>query len=150
MRTGEDVPPDLFLSAYPPQIRVAANRLRRLVKGAVPDTVERVRTGWRLIGFEVPAGRRTRYFACVAPEVEHVHLGFEYGAWMADPRGLLEGAHLQLRRVRYLTFRPGEPIRAPDVTALVLEAARVAVMPATERMSLELEKGWHAGAAPDA
>ena len=35
---------------------------------AKPEGIERVRTGWRLIGYDLPVGRRTRYFAWVAPE----------------------------------------------------------------------------------
>ncbi len=103
----ESFPPDLFLEGYPPGIRKAAERLRAVVRQAVPEAFERVRPGWRLIGYEVPVGRRSRYFAFVWPEVEHVHLGFEYGVWMADPDGLLLGAHLHLRKVRFVTCEPG-------------------------------------------
>jgi hypothetical protein len=51
-----------------------------------------VQPGWRLIGYDLPVGNRLRYFAFVAPEPIHVHLGFEHGTWMAD-RTDLEGAH---------------------------------------------------------
>ena len=63
----EPIPPDLFLSGYAPDIRDLAEELRSVVHEAVPEAIERVRTGWRLIGYDVPAGRRTRYFAFVAP-----------------------------------------------------------------------------------
>ena len=76
-----------------------------MVREAVPEAIERVRTGWRLIGYDIPVGRRTRYFAFVAPEPGHAHLGFEYGAWMTDPDGLLLGAHLELKKVRFVTYR---------------------------------------------
>ena len=76
----EALPPEAFLSGYPDGIRVAAETLRAIVRRAVPDSIEGVRGGWRLIGYEVPVGRRSRYFAYVAPEPIHVHLGFEYGA----------------------------------------------------------------------
>jgi hypothetical protein len=69
-----------------------------------------MRTGWRLIGYDVPVGSRSKYFAFVAPEVEHVHLGFEYGVWMTDPEHLLRGAHLSLRKVRFVTYEPGDLI----------------------------------------
>ena len=106
------IPPELFLEAYPPGIRRAAEQLRAVVKQAVPDAIERVRLGWRLIGYDVPVGRRSRYFAFVWPEPEHAHLGFEYGIWMDDPDNLLRGAHLNLRKVRFVTYEPGEPIPA--------------------------------------
>ena len=121
------IPPDLFLSAYSPEIREVGERLRRIVHEAVPEAIERVRTGWRLIGYDVPAGRRTRYFAFVAPEPEHVHLGFEYGIWMADPDGLLLGAHLDLKKVRFLTYQPGDSIPTAALVRYTREAAELAV-----------------------
>jgi hypothetical protein len=129
----ETIPPELFLAGYPPAIQDVAERLRAVVRRAVPDAVERVRTGWRLIGYDVPAGRRSRYFAFVAPEPEHVHLGFEYGVWMADPDGLLRGAHLQLRKVRYVTYEPGDPVPEPQLVEYTREAARLATMWVAER-----------------
>jgi hypothetical protein len=132
----EPIPPEAFLAGYPDDIRTGAEVLRRIVRRAVPDALERVRPGWRLIGYDLPVGRRIRYFAFVAPEPIHVHLGFEYGAWMADPDRRLEGAHLELKKVRFLTFRPGEAIPEAICLELTREAARVAMLPAAARLSL--------------
>jgi hypothetical protein len=137
----EPIPPELFLDAYPPGIREAGEQLRAIVRRAIPDAIERVRPGWRLIGYDVPAGRRTRYFAFVAPEVEHVHLGFEYGAWMSDPDELLRGAHLRLRSVRFTTFEAGDPIPASALVEYVREAAQLATMSRADRLALELHRG---------
>ena len=120
----DTIPTELFLVGYPPGIQLAADRLRAVVLEAVPDATERVRTGWRLVGYDVPVGSRSRYFAFVAPELKHVHLGFEYGAWMTDPDNLLRGAHLNLRKVRYLTFEPGDTIPSPVLLRYTREAAR--------------------------
>jgi hypothetical protein len=138
----DEVPVEAFLAEYPAAIRKQANTLRALVRRAVPDAVERVRPGWRLIGYDVPVGRRTRYFAYVAPEPGHVHLGFEYGTLMADPAGVLQGAHLRLRKVRYLTFQPGQSIPAAAVVSLVREAERIAVMSRSERMAVLIDRDW--------
>lgn len=126
MAAPEPIPPEFFLSAYPLDIVELAERLRGVVHEAVPEAVERVRTGWRLIGYDVPAGRRARYFAFVAPEPEHVHLGFEYGAWMTDPDGLLRGAHLDLKKVRYFTYEPGDRIPTDVLVRYTHEAAELA------------------------
>ena len=128
MAALEPIPPELFLAGYSPEIREIAERLREVVDEAVPEAIERVRTGWRLIGYDVPVGRPTRYFAFVAPEPEHVHLGFEYGVWMADPDGLLLGAHLDLRKVRFVTIRPGDAIPTDALAAYTREAATLAVV----------------------
>jgi hypothetical protein len=143
-------PPDAFLAAFPPAIRRLADELRGLVKAAVPDAVEAVRPGWRLIGYDVPAGRRKAYFAYVAPESEHIHLGFEHGVLLADPGRVLEGAHLGLRKVRYVTFRPGQPIPGEGPQRRVLErltreAAWVAGLSREARLAFELDRD----SAPD-
>ncbi len=122
------VPPDLFLADYPVEIRDIADRLRSVVREAVPEAIERVRSGWRLIGYDIPVKRRTRYFAFVAPEPEHVHLGFEYGAWMTDPDGILLGAHLGLRKVRFVTYQPGDPIPTEILVRYTREATDLAAL----------------------
>jgi len=133
VKAPESIPPELFLSSYPTEIRDIAERLRSVVRKAVPEAIERVRTGWRLIGYDVPVGRRTRYFAFVAPEPEHAHLGFEYGTWMTDPDGLLLGAHLNLKKVRFVTYQPGDPIPTDALLRYTLEAAALATLRPTGR-----------------
>ncbi len=125
---SEPIPPEIFLAAYPTGIQEVAERLRGVVHEAVPEAIERVRTGWRLIGYDVPVDRRTRYFAFVAPEPEHVHLGFEYGIWMTDPDGLLRGAHLDLRKVRFVTYSPGDAIPTDALMRYTREAAELALL----------------------
>lgn len=130
----DPIPPEAFLEGYPAGIRQHAERLREVVRSAVPQAVEGVRGGWQLIGYEVPLARRSPLFAYVAPEPIHVHLGFHWGIAMADPERRLEGAHLQLRRVRFLTFRPDDELPTDALVTLIREAARVASLPRDERM----------------
>ena len=128
MAARESVPAELFLSGYSDGIRDIAERLREVVQEAAPEAVERVRTGWRLIGYDIPAGRRTRYFAWVWPEPEHVHLGWQTGIWMSDPDGILRGAHLNLKKVRYVTYQPGEVIPTDTLVRYTIEAAALATL----------------------
>jgi hypothetical protein len=136
----DPLPPELFLEGYSPGIRRAVDRLRAVVKRAVPDAIERVRPGWGLIGYDVPIGKRTRYFAFVWPEPEHAHLGFEYGIWMDDPDNILQGAHLRLRKVRFVTYEPGEVIPEAALVRYTREAARMATMSREERLARELDR----------
>ena len=136
------LPPEAFLAGYPDGIREAAETLRAIVRRAVPGAIESVRGGWRLIGYEVPVGRRSRYFAYVAPEPIHVHLGFEYGAWMEDPDGLLQGAHLGLKKVRFTTFTEGQPIPEAALEHLTREAVRVALLSRGERLARAFDREW--------
>ena len=136
------IPPDAFLSVYSDEIRALAETLRACVRRAAPDAIERVRSGWRLIGYDLPVGRRTVYFAWVAPEPIHVHLGWQHGIFMADPDRMLEGAHLRLKKVRFTTFRPGDAIPEAALVRLTREAAHLAAMSREERLALTLDRDW--------
>ena len=125
---ADAIPPEVFLHGYPPPIMAVGQRLRRIVKRAVPDAIERVRPGWALIGYDLPVKRRTIFFAWVWPEAEHVHLGFPHGTLLEDPDGVLKGAGIT-KKARWLTYQPGDVIDEPLALALVEEAARVALIP---------------------
>ena len=136
----DPMPPEALLAGYPPPMSAIAESLRAIVRRAVPDAVERVRPGWRLIGYDVPSGpRRLSYFCYVAPEVEHVHLGFEYGVFMSDPDGRLLGAGVT-RKVRWLTFRTGDAIDERPLVELVREGARMALASPAERFAVALDR----------
>jgi hypothetical protein len=141
----EAIPPDFFLAGYADDVRAAANRLRAVVKRAAPDAVERVRAGWRIIGYDVPVGRRTVYFAWVMPEAVHVHLGWVHGVYLDDPERRLEGAHLRLVSTRFVTFEPGDGIPEPEMEDLTRQAARIAALSREERFALLIDRD----AAPD-
>jgi hypothetical protein len=136
----ETIPPEALLDDFPPPMQAIAQRLRAIVKQAEPDAIERVRPGWRLIGYDLPIGKRGVYFAYVAPENEHVHLGFEWGVLMDDPEGRLNGQGIT-RQVRWLTLRSEREIDEPAFAALVNEGARVATMTRAERMLARESRG---------
>src|ERR1700687_5835166 len=108
---SERVPAEAFLEMYPDRIRTIADELRGIVRPALPEAIEGVRLGWRIVGFDIPNGRRSSgrangrsrggstYFSFVMPEAKHVHLGFRYGVFMDDPGRLLRGNAAQARRV---------------------------------------------------
>jgi hypothetical protein len=136
----DGLPPEVFLAGYDEPIRTLAETLRSIVSRAAPTAIERVRPGWRLIGYDLPVGRRSVYFAFVAPEPVHVHLGFEHGIFMADPERRLEGAHLRLKKVRFTTYEPGDVIPEDAMVELTREAARLAAMSREERFRLMLDR----------
>ena len=135
MVDGHDDEIDEFLRQYPPPMALVAERLRNVVKEAVPDLVERLRPGWRLIGYDVPVGRRSVYLAWIWPQPEHghVHVGWQTGTLMRDPQHRLEGANLRLKKVRYLTYGPGQRVAPRIVADFTREAARIATMSRGER-----------------
>jgi hypothetical protein len=125
-----------FLELYPPRIVDQVEVLRRLVLRAAPTAIERLRPGWKLIGYDLPISKRGSYFAWIWPQVEHVHVGWEVGTLLSDPRRLLGGADLNLKRVRYLTYAPGERIPSRVVIDFTREAARIVSMSRSERQLL--------------
>ncbi len=135
----ESIPPEAFLAGFPDDIRQTAERLRALIRATFPEAIERVRPGWHLVGYEVPAGRRSAYFAYVAPEQRHVHLGFEHGVAMDDPGGHLRGAGIT-KQTRWLTFRVPGDIDDGIAVPLIREAALVARLPAAERLARRLDR----------
>ena len=125
---ADSLPVEVFLDGFPPPHRELAERLRAIIRRAVPDATERVRVGWRLIGYDLPMGRRSAFFAWVFPEAEHVHLGFPQGILIDDRHDAMSGAGIT-KRARWLTFRPGDPIDEDLATELVLAAEGVARIP---------------------
>ena len=135
----EQIPPEALLDGFPPAMQATADALRAIVRDAVPEAMERVRVGWHLIGYDLPLNRYGVYFAYVAPEPVHVHLGFEYGAYMDDPVRLLQGEGIT-RQVRWLTFTSPDEIDPEATIALVREGARVAALSRGERLAIALER----------
>jgi hypothetical protein len=127
-RIQESVPVEALLEGYPPPLLEIAERLRELVMDAAPDAMERVRPGWKLIGYDLPIRRNGVFFAWIWPEGVHVHLGFPNGDLMDDPGELLDGARIA-KRARWLTYEAGSTSDAAQVQTLVREAVRVAMVP---------------------
>lgn len=115
-----------FLAEHKDDIRSTVNWLRALLKREVPDLIEAVYPGWKLIGYRIPSGKETVYIGFIAPQGDRVALGFEWGVRIPDPHQRLRGSG---RRVRQLEFRAvGD---TPDeIVAGYLHAAIIA---ATER-----------------
>jgi hypothetical protein len=127
---------DEFLQNYPPPMQELANRLRALVKKTLPDVNEVVYSGWKLIGLRVPSGKSSAYVGYIEACSDHVHLGFEYGILLPDPKKILHGAGTQ---VRYLTIRRASDIRSKDFAELIRAATNMALNE-NKRTLLKLEQ----------
>lgn len=135
-RTRDDpIPVEAFLAGCPVPLRGIVEALRETVGAAVPEAIEGVRPGWRLIGYDLPVGRRMAFFAFIWPEPEHAHIGFQHGVLMADPGHRLQGAGVT-KQVRWLTFEPGDRVDREAIARLVVEAARLAGLTRAERLAL--------------
>src|SRR5690242_8637281 len=81
-------------------ISALTRHLRDVILTARPELTERVYRGWHGLGFHHPA---RGYIAAVFPGTDSVSVGFEHGADLPDPHGLLQGTG---KRLRYLRFTP--------------------------------------------
>ena len=52
-RAPERPTPEQFLAIFPAEVQALANKLRSLIKRTVPNVIEAVYPGWRLIGYRV-------------------------------------------------------------------------------------------------
>jgi hypothetical protein len=132
----DHLPVEVFLDAYPGAIRDTGLRLRDLIRIAVPDAVEGVRSGWSWIGYGLPDRRAKRTFAWIGPEKKHIHLGFQNGVLLADPDRLLQGAEERLKQFRYFTFAPTIDLEDDVIVDYLRRSADLALLPAAARRSI--------------
>jgi hypothetical protein len=134
--TTDQIPVEVFLDGYPPAIRDTGLRIRELIRVAVPEAVEGVRSGWSWIGYGLPDRRAKRTFAWIGPEKKHIHLGFQNGVLLADPERLLHGAEERLKQFRYFTFAPEIDIEEEVIIDFLRRSADLAVLPSSARRAL--------------
>jgi hypothetical protein len=134
-------PPELLLDDYPRPLRTIANDLRRIMRAVAPTAVERVRIGWRTIGYDIPVGRgrRTSYFAFIWPEQQHIHFGFVDGTLLADPDRMLKGEGIT-KKARWVTYRAGDRPSRRQLAPFIREAAAQAQLSRGERLALLLDR----------
>ncbi len=140
------IPPEALLADYPPPMAHLAQELRALVREAVPEALERVRTGWRIIGYDLPVSpRRTVFFAWIMTQREHVHLGFPKGVLLDDPQRALGGDGIT-KQARWLTVAHPDELDRELTIAYSREAAAVASLSRSERVARQMDREAVAGA----
>jgi hypothetical protein len=98
-------PPDSrlldFLRVYDPSICSLALGLRTLVLEEAPEAPEMIYDAYNAVAFGFSfTGRLKEAFIHIAVYAKHVNLGFNYGATLADPRGVLVGTGKQVRHIK--------------------------------------------------
>ena len=97
-----------LLLGHNPRVQALVARLRRLVLESVPAAEERAYPVWRGMGYRHP---QSGNFCGIFPLADRVMLLFEYGAFLPDPDGTLDGDGNQtrsvlIRRQRDIRVRP--------------------------------------------
>src|SRR6266513_5842114 len=97
-----------FLKPYDPEIRELALQLRALVLAEMAPCYENIYDAYSAVAIGYGASDRLRDgIFHLAVYSKHVNLGFNDGASLADPKGILLGAG---NRIRHITIQAPEDL----------------------------------------
>ncbi|HEY1577739.1 MAG TPA: DUF1801 domain-containing protein [Terracidiphilus sp.] len=102
-------PPDrqllAYLGPYDPHVSSLALALREIVMEEAPEAIESLVNGYAVaVGFSFTGKPMKDGFCHVVTYKNHVNLGFNRGASLADPEGALEGSGKSIRHIRIRNF----------------------------------------------
>lgn len=100
-------------------IQELARSVRALIGDVYAQVVEVPWPKQQITGYGVGPKKMSEHFCYIGVHGEHVNLGFNYGADLPDPEGLLEGAGKKFRHVK---IRTAEQVGQAGLRALI-EAA---------------------------
>ena len=106
---------DRLLAGHPHAIQAIERALRETIRAEIPDAVEHVDFGNKLIAFGRSMKMRGLLFAIIA-HAAHVNLQLADGAELPDPDGLIEGTG---KRIRHVKIRSVEAASAPPLLAII-------------------------------
>ena len=120
-------PPALikFLKPYDREIQDLALRLRALVLEEMAPCYENIYDAYSAVAIGYGTSDRLRDgIFHIAVYSQHVNLGFNDGATLDDPKGILEGAG---NRIRHITVKTPEDIKRPEIRAYIRRARKKAL-----------------------
>src|ERR1700682_3827003 len=121
------VPRDLnkLLKPYDREIRDLALNLRALVLEEMAPCYENIYDAYSAVAMGYGTSDRLRDgIFHIAVYSKHVNLGFNDGASLADPKGILLGSG---NRIRHITIRTPEDLARPEVRAYINRARKFAL-----------------------
>ncbi len=107
-----------FLANYAPDIAVICQKLRAIVKGAMPPAHEVLYASQNHIGYSL-SDKTHEQIMYICPMKDYVRLGFMWGGQLPDPDHLLMG---EGKRLRHIKVRSTNDANRPALKQLV-EAA---------------------------
>jgi len=128
-------PPDhrllTYLARYDPHITHLTLALRELVLEEAPEAIESVVKGYAVaIGFSFTGKPLKDGFCHVVAYASHVNLGFNRGALLPDPNGILAGAG---KSIRHMTVRNQSELDRPFVRRYIQAAIEQVGGPPSDR-----------------
>jgi hypothetical protein len=104
-----------LLGEHPPEQQAIEQALRAAIRRELPDAVEQVDFGNKLIAFGRSMKMRGLLFALIAHK-SWVNLQLADGAELPDPNGLIEGTG---KRIRHIKIRSVADASSPAVVAAI-------------------------------
>lgn len=111
---------DEILVASNEETRALAARLRVLIAEVRPGVTEVPWPKQRVAGYGVGPKKMTEHFCYIAAHRDHLNLGFNYGAELPDPEGLLQGPG---KLLRHAPIRSEADLARPALRALLVAAS---------------------------
>ncbi|MEA2204780.1 MAG: hypothetical protein QOE77_1556 [Blastocatellia bacterium] len=120
-------PPALlkFLKPYDREIQDLALALRALVLQEMAPCYENIYDAYSAVAIGYGTSDRLQGgIFHVAVYAKHVNLGFNDGATLADPKGILQGAG---NRIRHVTIKTSAELKRPELRSYIRRARKAAL-----------------------
>jgi len=127
MTTKYSAPPALikFLKPYDREIRELALELRGLLLEEIGPCYENIYDAYSAVAIGYgTSDRLSDGIFHIAVYSNHVNLGFNEGATLDDPKGILLGKG---NRIRHLTIKSPADVARPEIRAYIRRARKVAL-----------------------
>ena len=120
-------PPALikFLKPYDPEVRELALQLRALLLEEIRPCYENIYDAYSAVAIGYGTSDRLRDGVFhIAVYSKHVNLGFNDGATLDDPKGILLGKG---NRIRHITIKNADDLAQPELRAYIRRAHKKAL-----------------------
>jgi hypothetical protein len=120
-------PPDLikFLKPYDPTVRQLALGLRALVLEEMAPCHENIYDAYSAVAIGYGSSDRLGDGVLhIAVYGSGVNLGFNYGATLDDPLGVLKGTG---RRIRHISLKTTADLERPEIRSYIRRARKIAI-----------------------
>jgi hypothetical protein len=114
-----------FLKPYDREIQKLALQVRALVLEEMAPCYENIYDAYSAVAIGYGASDRLRDgIFHIAVYSKHVNLGFNDGATLADPKGILEGTG---NRIRHIPIKTPDDLARPEIRAYIRRARKFAL-----------------------
>ena len=114
-----------FLKPYDGEIQQLALDLRTLILGEMAPCYENIYDAYSAVAIGYGTSDRLRDGVFhIAVYSKHVNLGFNDGATLDDPKGILQGNG---NRIRHITIKAADDLKRPELRAYIRRALKQAM-----------------------